>query len=185
MDWLKYWVDVFLNEWGKPHEIIFMKASLWAKILTCYLPDVKQVVPTGVSYLVGLFKKDMNLLSGNLFTSLQGVSHITVKVSFKIDMFCILLHSTLGHIKNSNYCVLRCLWWMIMMVIVFCDGTSCSLTDSSKYYLLATVQKTITVLLKHVWQFSLAMIFCVCMHVCIGACTSVGENWLYPFWLTL
>jgi len=127
-----------------------MKASLWAKILTCYLPDVKQVVPTGVSYLVGLFKKDMNLLSGNLFTSLQGVSHITVKVSFKIDMFCILLHSTLGHIKNSNYCVLRCLWWMIMMVIVFCDGTSCSLTDSSKYYLLATVQKTITVLLKHV-----------------------------------
>jgi hypothetical protein len=85
-----------------------MTASLWAKILTCYLPDVKQVVPTGVSYLVGLFKKDMNLRSGNLFISLQGDSHITVKVPFKIKMFCILLHSTSGHIKNSNHCVLRC-----------------------------------------------------------------------------
>jgi len=161
------------------------ETSLWAKILTCYLPDVKQVVPTGVSYFVCLFKKNMNLRSGNLFTSLQGVSRITVKVSFKIEMFCILLYSTSGHIQNYNHCVLRCLWWMIVKVIVFYDGTSCSLTDSSKYYLLTTVQKTITVLSKHVWQFSLAVIFCLCMHVCVGACTWVGENWLYPFWLTL
>jgi hypothetical protein len=73
-----------------------MKANLWAMILTCYLPDVKQVVPVGVSYLVHLFKKEMNLRLGNLFTSLQGVSHITVKVSSKIEVICILLHGTVG-----------------------------------------------------------------------------------------
>lgn len=67
--------------------------------------------------------------------------------------------------------------------IVFCDGMSCSLTDSSKYYLLTTVQKTVTVMLKHMWHFSPAVIFCLCMHVCICACAWVGENWLCPFWL--
>jgi len=73
-----------------------MKASLWALILTCYLPDVKQVVHMGVTYLVSLFKKEMNLCLGNLFTPLQGVSHITVKVSSKTEMICILLHGTAG-----------------------------------------------------------------------------------------
>jgi len=73
-----------------------MKASLWGMILTCYLPGVKQLVRMGVSYLVSLFKKEMNLRLGNLFTSLQGVSHITVKVSTKIEMTCILLHGTAG-----------------------------------------------------------------------------------------
>ena len=74
---------------------------------------------------------------------------------------------------------------MIVKAIVFCDEMSCSLTHSSKYYLLTTVQNTITVMLKHVWHFSLAVIFCLCMHVCVGACTWVGENWLCPFWLML
>jgi hypothetical protein len=38
----------------------------------------------------------MNLRLGNLFASLQGVPHITVKVSSKIEMICILLHGTAG-----------------------------------------------------------------------------------------
>jgi hypothetical protein len=102
-----------------------------------------------VMYLVNLFKKEMNLCLGNLFTPLQGVSHITVKVFSKIEMICILLHGTAG-IKNSNHCYLRCLWLMNVKAIVFSDGMSRSLTDSSKYYLLTTVQKTITVMLKYV-----------------------------------
>jgi hypothetical protein len=124
----------------------------------------------------------MNLCLGNLFTSLQGVSHITVKVSSKKwnDLHFITQYSR--YIKNSNR-YLRCLWLMIVKAIVFCDGMSCRLTDSSKYYLLTTVQKTITLMLKHIWHFSLAVIFYLCTHVCIGACTWVGENWLCPFWL--
>jgi hypothetical protein len=38
----------------------------------------------------------MNLLSGNLFAPLQGVSHITVKIYFKIEIVCIFLHGTAG-----------------------------------------------------------------------------------------
>jgi len=38
----------------------------------------------------------MNLCLGNLFTSLQGVSDIAVKVPSKIEMVCILLHGTAG-----------------------------------------------------------------------------------------